>query len=118
MNAVWWQIIIAVASGVLIGGLTTAIPLLLQYLRQPCLKLYVEANEKKTYYTRTIAGTTSLGCWVCTWAKNTPRCGKQRATDCYVELIRIERQIVDGAYEEEIDFVRDRLPWAGEEGND
>jgi len=115
MNAVWWQLIVAVASGMLIGGLTNAIPLLFHYLRQPCLKLYLEANEKKTYYIRPIAGETSLGRWVCIWAKSTPRCGKQRAIDCYSELIRIERQIVDVTvtYEEEIDFVRDRLSWAG-----
>jgi len=113
MNAVWWQIIIAVASGILIGALTKAIPWFLQRLQQPCLKLYLDANEKKIYYTRIIAGTTSPGRWVCAWAKNTPRCGKQRATDCYAKLIRIERQIVDGTYEEEIGFVRDRLPWAG-----
>lgn len=113
MNAVWWQIIAATTAGVLIGVLTNAIPFFIRYLRQPHLKLYLETNDKKTYYTRTISGTTSLGRWVAIWVKNAPLCGQLIARDCHPELIRIEHQTVDGSYEEEIDFVRDRLSWAG-----
>jgi len=56
----------------IIGGLTKAIPFFIHYLRQPRLELYLEADEKKTYYHRTVAGTTYLGQWMAIWAKNTP----------------------------------------------
>ena len=57
MNAVWWQIIVAVISGSLVGGLLRGLPVLIRFLRQPRLELYLDADDRKTYHTRRISGT-------------------------------------------------------------
>lgn len=114
MNATWWQILVAtISGGVLVGCLTQAVPSFIHYLRRPRIDLYLDANKKKTYYTRPLAGTTHSGRWIAIWARNTPRWGSRTAKDCRPELIRFERQGQDEIYEEEIAFVRDRLSWGG-----
>jgi hypothetical protein len=113
MNAVWWQIIVAVLSGSLVGGLLQGLPVLIRFVRRPRLGLYIDTDDKKTYHTRQISGTEHRGLWIAIWARNTPRCGRQTAKYCRPILKRIDRMTEDGTLEEEAGFVRDRLPWAG-----
>ena len=113
MNAVWWQIIVAVVSGALVGGLSQGICAFIRFLRRPRLQLYLDADDEKTRPIRQISGTEHQGRWIAIWARNAPRCGKQTAKYCKPILKRIDRLAEDGTSEEETGFVRDRLPWAG-----
>jgi hypothetical protein len=115
-NPVWYQIVIAVVSGVVVGQLA---PGVIGLVTRPRLRIRLDTPER-THYQRPVAGKSDVdGRWLGVWVEQRRlRLGRTPALDCVAELVSVERIEAGGLAKKVGGFEPDLASWAamGERG--
>jgi len=109
-SPVWYQILIAAASGVIVGQVA---PSFVRLFTRPRLHIYLR-DPGHTHYKRGVAGKTGVnGHWLGVWVEQRRlRLGRTPAADCIAELVSVEELGVDKPVVGVPAFESDLLSWA------